>query len=194
MDLHRPSSCAPVCDAEQTLARPVCSRAGFEARIAARRDEEQALEALEAQITELWGHINAATAQCLALLAEFDRRGGWAHCQLQPLAELAMRHQPGGGERESAYCAGFGITAQDRSGLWRRPAVVFEGACAYPSRYISNRRHAIAYCLERHRCTCRAHGTGIPSGAASSGAGRGRGDARASLSELPKGERRQCAG
>ena len=77
MDLRYPSSCAPVCDAER-VAHPVSSRADFEARIAFRRREEQALEALEAQITELWGHINAATAQFLALLAEFDRRGGWA--------------------------------------------------------------------------------------------------------------------
>ena len=77
MDLHRPSSCAPVCDAEQVM-HPVGSRSDYEARIAFRRREEQALEALETQITELWGHINAATAQFLALLAEFDRRGGWA--------------------------------------------------------------------------------------------------------------------
>ena len=40
--------------------------------------EEAALEALEAEITQLWGHINAATAHFLALLAEFDRREGWA--------------------------------------------------------------------------------------------------------------------
>ena len=43
-----------------------------------RQCEEAELEALESRITELWGHINAATAQFLALLAEFDRREGWA--------------------------------------------------------------------------------------------------------------------
>ena len=47
-------------------------------RIAARNREEAELNALEAEITELWGHINAATAHFLALLAEFDRREGWA--------------------------------------------------------------------------------------------------------------------
>ncbi len=46
--------------------------------MAERQREEEALEALEAEITQLWGHINAATAHFLALLAEFDRREGWA--------------------------------------------------------------------------------------------------------------------
>ena len=46
--------------------------------MAERRREKAELNALETQITELWGHINAATAQFLALLAEFDRRQGWA--------------------------------------------------------------------------------------------------------------------
>ncbi len=45
--------------------------------MAERQREEQALEALEVEITQLWGHINAATAHFLALLAEFDRREGW---------------------------------------------------------------------------------------------------------------------
>ena len=47
-------------------------------RIAARAREEGALDALEAQITRLWGHINAATAQFLALVVRFDRKEGWA--------------------------------------------------------------------------------------------------------------------
>jgi hypothetical protein len=33
---------------------------------------------LEAQITELWGHLNAATCRFLALVAEFDRHEGYA--------------------------------------------------------------------------------------------------------------------
>src|SRR5688572_22305284 len=32
------------------------------------------LDALEAKITELWGHLNAATYRFLALVAEFDRK------------------------------------------------------------------------------------------------------------------------
>src|SRR6185369_17530378 len=37
-----------------------------------------ALERLEAQITELWGHLNAATYRFLVLVAEFDRNEGYA--------------------------------------------------------------------------------------------------------------------
>src|SRR5215831_18024072 len=33
----------------------------------------RSLERLEAEITELWGHLTAATARFLALVAEFDR-------------------------------------------------------------------------------------------------------------------------
>ena len=51
---------------------------GSDAWVAERRREKAELNALESQITELWGHINGATAQFLALLAEFDRREGWA--------------------------------------------------------------------------------------------------------------------
>ena len=87
MDLHRTSSRAPVCDAERppsgAFELPAASAAQFahpdaDVRIAARAREEKALDALEAQITRLWGNINAATAQFLALLTEFDRKEGWA--------------------------------------------------------------------------------------------------------------------
>ena len=36
------------------------------------------LDGLEAQITELWGHLNAATCRFLALVAEFDRNEAYA--------------------------------------------------------------------------------------------------------------------
>ena len=36
------------------------------------------LRELAARITELAGHLNAANAQWLALIAEFDRRAGWS--------------------------------------------------------------------------------------------------------------------
>jgi hypothetical protein len=49
--------------------------------------EHQALERLEAEITELWGHINAATYRFLKLIAEFDQRQGWA---LHGLANCAQ--------------------------------------------------------------------------------------------------------
>jgi len=37
------------------------------------------LDALEHQITELAAHIHAANYRLLCLIAEFDRRKGWAH-------------------------------------------------------------------------------------------------------------------
>ena len=52
---------------------------GSDAWFAEQMREREALEALENEITQLWGHINAATARFLTLLAEFDRRGGWKH-------------------------------------------------------------------------------------------------------------------
>ena len=44
------------------------------------------LEELEAQITELAGHLNAANYRWLALIAEFDRRNGWADGKLPSCA------------------------------------------------------------------------------------------------------------
>ena len=38
------------------------------------------LERLEREIGELAAHIHAATCRWLALVAEFDRREGWAEC------------------------------------------------------------------------------------------------------------------
>ena len=38
---------------------------------------QEAFETLEARITELWGHLNAATFRFLALIAEFDRNKGY---------------------------------------------------------------------------------------------------------------------
>ncbi|MGH9626058.1 MAG: DUF222 domain-containing protein, partial [Bryobacteraceae bacterium] len=51
-------------------SRPLDS---YDARVAQR----QSLRDLEAQITELTGHLNAATYYWLTLIAEFDRREGW---------------------------------------------------------------------------------------------------------------------
>ena len=78
MDLHRKASHAPVRDAERLSSGASDPLPGSDASLAERRREEAELQALEARITELWGHINAATAQFLALIAEFDRREGWA--------------------------------------------------------------------------------------------------------------------
>jgi hypothetical protein len=45
------------------------------------------LEELEAQITELAGHLNAANYRWLLLIAEFDRRKGWADGKLPSCAQ-----------------------------------------------------------------------------------------------------------
>jgi len=38
----------------------------------------RSLNELEAEITELAGHLNAAQHRWLTLIAEFDRRNGWS--------------------------------------------------------------------------------------------------------------------
>ena len=88
MDLRHMASPAPVYDAEPP---------GFgAARVPARACTapvpgpvcgDAALDALEAQITEVWGHINAATAHFLTLVAEFDRSEGWARHGLASCAQ-----------------------------------------------------------------------------------------------------------
>ncbi len=78
MDLHRTPSHAPVRDAEPLPADAVYPSPDADVRRAEWRRKEKALGALEAQIMELWGNINAATAHFLTLVAEFDRRQGWA--------------------------------------------------------------------------------------------------------------------
>ena len=42
---------------------------------------------LEAKITELWGHLNAATYRFLALLAEFDREKAYGRHGLANTAQ-----------------------------------------------------------------------------------------------------------
>src|SRR6478752_1134942 len=46
-----------------------------------------ALDRLEAQITELWGHLNAATYRFLLLVAEFDRSEAYARHGLVSTAQ-----------------------------------------------------------------------------------------------------------
>ena len=86
MDFECTSSCAPVRDVERPPASAVYPSPDADVRMGKRAREDQALDALEAEITELWGHINAATAQFLTLLAEFDRREGWAQHGLSSCA------------------------------------------------------------------------------------------------------------
>src|SRR5262245_126096 len=48
---------------------------------------EREFDELEAKITELWGHLNAATYRFLMLVAEFDRREGYAYRGLANTAQ-----------------------------------------------------------------------------------------------------------
>src|SRR6202020_1328501 len=69
------------------------------------------LAELEAQITELAGQLNAANYRWLTLIAEFDRRNGWADGKLPSCAHWlnfkcglaigAAREKGGGGEHLS---------------------------------------------------------------------------------------------
>ena len=102
MDFHGTSLCTPVRDVDRPGAGAVYPSPDTDARVpdvdaripdpttpermAVRAGEDQAIESLEAEITELWGHINAATARFLSLLAEFDRREGWAQHGLSSCA------------------------------------------------------------------------------------------------------------
>ena len=52
-----------------------------------RRTNHSALDGLEAQITELWGHLNAATYRFLLLVAEFDRSEAYARHGLVSTAQ-----------------------------------------------------------------------------------------------------------
>ena len=78
MDLHHTASHAPVRDAEPLPAGFVYPSPDADVRRAEWQRKEKALGALEVQIMELWGNINAATARFLELVAEFDRMEGWA--------------------------------------------------------------------------------------------------------------------
>ena len=49
--------------------------------------QQHAFEQLEGEITELWGHINAATFRFLSLVAEYDRTKGYERHGLMNTAQ-----------------------------------------------------------------------------------------------------------
>jgi hypothetical protein len=80
---------------------------------------ESSIEALEAELTTLAGHLNAANYRFLHLLGELDARDvhqGWWHRVQRALAELAMRRGPGGSARQGAGCASAADAAEDQRG------------------------------------------------------------------------------
>ena len=62
------------------------SGSGYPTQIIA-TPRERAFNELEAKITELWGHLNAATYRFLMLVAEFDRREGYGYHGLANTAQ-----------------------------------------------------------------------------------------------------------
>ena len=90
-----------------------------------------ALDRLEAQITELWGHLNAATYRFLLLVAEFDRSEALRASRPREhgaVAQLAMRHRHGRGAREGPRRARARVAARDQRRVRERRVLVFEGA------------------------------------------------------------------
>lgn len=51
-----------------------------------RHSDLEVTRAIQAQIIELVGHLNAATHRFLTPIAEFDRRGGWGDGNTQSCA------------------------------------------------------------------------------------------------------------
>ena len=63
------------------------------------------LRDLEARITELAGHLNAANHRWLRLIAEFDRRQGWADgCTVARRTKSPNRPASSPGAASSGWC------------------------------------------------------------------------------------------
>jgi hypothetical protein len=88
------------------------------------------LDELEAHITELWGHLNAATYRFLALIAEFDREKAYARHGLANTAQW-LNWQCGIGPlaaREKVRVARARAVAGDRGLVRQRRDLVLESA------------------------------------------------------------------
>ena len=93
---------------------------------------EQSFNELEAKITELWGHLNAATYRFLMLVAEFDRREGYGYHGLANTAQWLNWQcgiRAGCGAREGARCTRARAPAADKRVVRARRDLVFQGAC-----------------------------------------------------------------
>jgi hypothetical protein len=63
---------------DSAAVAPGSASAAVDVDFAERLRRQESLRELEARITELAGHLNAATYHWLTLIAEFDRRQGWS--------------------------------------------------------------------------------------------------------------------
>lgn len=128
------------------------------------------LRELEAQITELAGHLNAAHYRWLCLIAEFDRRHGWANGATPFCAHwlnLAMRDRSRGRARESPCGARLGKTSKDRRchGVWG--AELLQGAGIDARRLRADVRAFTQYRLARYGRSCREARPAVPTRAGS---------------------------
>jgi hypothetical protein len=95
------------------------------------------LEHLEAQLCELAGHLAAATARFLALLADFDARRGWAAWDMPSCAAwLSWKCQLSSGTAREHVRVARALPALPviRAGF-TAGAVVWQGPGADPDRH-----------------------------------------------------------
>ena len=99
-------------------------------------------ERLEAQITELAGHLAAAECRWLGLVGEFDRRKGyeaWGCVSCAYLVELALRSGSAFGARQGAGGPGAGAFRLGAREVRGGPVELLEGAGDHPRGDAGNR-------------------------------------------------------
>ena len=93
-------------------------------------------ERLEAQITELWGHLNAATYKLLVLIAKFDRERAYERHNLTNTAQRLNWQCGIGGvaARETVRAARARESAADQRCVRKRRDLVFQSPGDDPRR------------------------------------------------------------
>ncbi len=132
------------------------------------RPPSEIFERLEAQITELWGHLNAATYRFLVLVAEFDRHEGYARHVLPSTAHW-LNWQCGIGmiaAREKVRVARALKPSRDPRGVRERRVLLFEGARDDARRDARERSRAREHRAPRHGVARREARAQIPLDAA----------------------------
>ena len=136
-------------------------------------DSGLSIRELEAQITELAGHLNAANHRWLVLIAEFDRRNGWSDGFTQSCAHwLSWKCglDLGCGPREGPGRPGARGLPQIADGDESRRAELLEGARAH-ARGDAGDRGRVAQCrVARHLASRRDAGAAVSPRAGSGGA------------------------
>ena len=98
---------------------------------------EKTIDELDAAICRLARGINAESYRFLLLVREFDDRFGWVQVelpQLRRMARVALRAVGVRCARARARGSRAARLARDLGGVWRWPALVFQGPGAHTSR------------------------------------------------------------